>query len=140
MDQREIIFIDANIFLEFMLGDKNAAICENLLKRIKNKDFIAKTSDFIIYACLLQIRRKLNSNRTMHDFILLINELSNLEIIRPSLNEMYGAITISEKYKLDFDDSLVVSCMVNNEIKSLISLDKDFDKIHLIKRKEPFAI
>ena len=38
------------------------------------------------------------------------------------------------RYGLDFDDALVVACMSKNGLKSLISLDKDFDKVSAIKR------
>lgn len=137
MDKGELTFIDANIFLELALEDKNAEKCENLLRKIKNGEIKAKTSDFIIYTCLLQIQQKLKSTKIMKEFVLLINDLSSLEIIRPSLQEIYDAIKISEEYKLDFDDGLVVSCMVNNDIRDLISFDKDFDKVKLIKRNEP---
>ena len=41
------------------------------------------------------------------------------------------------KYKLDFDDSFVVACMIINGTKTLISLDKDFDNVKEIARKEP---
>lgn len=137
MDQRELIFLDANIFLELVLEDKNAEKCENLIRKIKDQEIKVKTSDFIVYTCLLQIQQKLKSRKLMQEFILFINELKDLEIIRPSLIEIYDAIKISEEYKLDFDDSLVVSCMKNNNIKILTSFDKDFDKVSIIRREEP---
>ena len=137
MDKQEIVFIDANIFLEVMLEDSKSESCIILLNEIETLERQAKTSDFIIYTCLLQIQHKLKSMETMKRFILFINALKGLEIIRPTLKNIYDTMKISEKYKLDFDDSLVISCMVNNKIKKLISLDKDFDKVDLIKREEP---
>ncbi len=137
MGKEEIVFIDANIFLELILNDKKADICEIFLRKVENEEIIAKTSDFILYTCLIKIEDKLKSKQSMQKFISSINELG-LDIIRPSLKEIDEAIKISEKYKLDFDDSLVVSCMINNNIKRLISFDKDFDKIKIIKRTEPF--
>jgi len=137
MDEREIVFIDANIFLEIILKNEKVEECKTLIRKIKNNEVEARTSDFIIYTCLLQIQRKAKSFKIMQGFISLIDELDGLDIIRPSLKEIYEATRISEKYKLDFDDSLVVSCMTNNNIKKLISFDRDFDKVKIIKRVEP---
>jgi len=136
MGEARLVFVDANIFLELMFDDKKADECENFLIKIRNKEIEAETTDFIIYTCLLQIQQKLKSLNYMQKFILLIGDL-NLNIIRPSLEDIYDATKIVEKYNLDFDDSLIVSCMKSNNIKTLISLDKHFDKVDFIKRSEP---
>ena len=72
----------------------------------------------------------------MKEFLIFINSL-NINIIKPTLNEISKVMGFMEKYNLDFDDGLVISYMVNNNIKNLISFDKDFDKVDIIKRKEP---
>ncbi len=69
--------------------------------------------------------------------MIFIKDLKGLEIVRPSLSEIYNSLKISKKYNLDFDDSLVVSSMMNHNLKTLISLDKDFDQVREIKRIEP---
>ena len=137
MDQREVVFIDANIFLEVMLNDEKSTSCELFLNKIKKQEITAATSDFLIYASLLQIQYKLKSIKVMQNFLIFVNSLNGLDIIRPSLKEMDDAIRFSEKYTLDFDDAFIVSCMINNNIKTLISFDTDFDKVPLIKRQEP---
>ncbi len=137
MDQREVVFIDANIFLEVMLNNEKSASCELFLNKIKKQEITAATSDFLIYASLLQIQYKLKSIKVMQNFLIFVNSLNGLDIIRPSLKEMDDAIRFSEKYTLDFDDAFIVSCMINNNIKTLISFDTDFDKVPLIKRQEP---
>lgn len=50
---------------------------------------------------------------------------------------MYDATEAMEKNELDFDDSLVVSCMKNNGIKKIVSLDKHFDKVKGVERIRP---
>ena len=132
-----MIFIDANIFLEIALGDKKSESCKKLLTEVHNGQFRAYTSDFIIYSCLLQIQYKTKDSGIMKDFILFVNSLSNLSVLRPSLSEMTKAVEYRDKYKLDFDDSLVVSSMINNEIETLITLDTDFNKVSIIKVKQP---
>lgn len=47
------------------------------------------------------------------------------------------SIDIMGKYNLDFDDALVVSSMIANKIKKLVSFDKHFDVVREIERIEP---
>ncbi len=129
-------FVDSNIFLELILNDEKANDCELFFNKLINKEINAVTSDFIVYSCLLKIEQKLKSITYMKQFLAYING-TNIQIIRPSIKEILDAIKISDKYHLDFDDGLVVSLMTNNNIKELISFDKHFDKISLIKREAP---
>ncbi|MBI2670818.1 type II toxin-antitoxin system VapC family toxin [Candidatus Woesearchaeota archaeon] len=130
------MFIDTNIFLEIFLKDKNYVKCEEFIRRLTNKKISFYTSDFIIFSCLLIIKNKLKSTTHMKGFLIFINSIK-IEIIRPSLKEMYGAIEFMKKYRLDFDDALIISCMVENNIKSIISYDKHFIKVKEIDVVEP---
>ena len=120
-----------------MLKDEKAEDCKIFFDKLKNEEIEVSTSDFIIYACLLEIQYKYKSPKYLRNFILFINEMKGLRIFRPSIKEIYDSVDIAEKYKLDFDDSLVVSLMINNDIKGLISFDKHFDKISIVKREVP---
>jgi len=135
MDQ--IVFIDANIFLEIILKDKKNEECKKFLKRIIDGEILGITSDFIVFTCLLQIQHKTKDLNKMKDFIIFINSIFGLKIMKSSLSNLIKTINFMQEYKLDFDDALVISCMRSNNINNLISLDKDFDKVRFIKREEP---
>jgi len=135
MDQ--IVFIDANIFLEIILKDKKNEECKKFLKRIIDGEILGITSDFIVFTCLLQIQHKTKDLNKMKDFIIFINSIFGLKIMKSSLSNLIKTINFMQEYKLDFDDALVISCMRSNNINKLISLDKDFDKVRFIKREEP---
>lgn len=136
MGEAELVFIDANIFLEVLLQDKKNEECKKFLSRVVSGEVQAITSDFIVYTCMIQLEQK-NTLKSMSEMVLFMNECAGLRVIRPSVQEINKAIMIAEKYKLDFDDAFVVACMLHSNITTLISLDKDFDKVPLIKRKEP---
>jgi len=70
-------------------------------------------------------------------FILFLNEIKGLMIMKPSISEIYNSLILAKKYKLNFDDSLVVSIMLRYNMKKLISFDKHFDKVKIINREEP---
>jgi predicted nucleic acid-binding protein len=136
----KIVFVDANAFLEIALQDKKSEECKDFFKKILANQIKAYSSDFIIYTCLIQLQFKSKENiKKMKEFLIFINSL-NITVIKPTLNEIFKVFRLIEKYKLDFDDGLVVSCMTSNNIKTLVSLDKDFDKVDVIKREEPGKI
>lgn len=134
MDQ--IVFVDANIFLEIFLKNNKIEDCKKFLEKSRLGDISTFTSDFIVYTCLIQIQYKTKEINNMNDFVIFINTL-NLNILRLNIANIPRTVELMNKYKLDFDDALVVSFMKDNNIKTLISFDRDFDKVNIIKREEP---
>lgn len=133
----EVVFLDANIFLEVLLRDANHQACRELFNAILAGEVQACTSDFILYSCLLQIHAKAKDPRLMEKFVLFLNSTPHLHIARCSLSEMAAAISCMERYRLDFDDALVVSAMAHRNIDTLVSFDRDFDSVPIIKRRAP---
>ena len=130
----EEIFIDANIFLEIFLKDSKSEECKAFLNSLQERDRQALTTDFILYSCILQIQNKLKSVDSIKNAIIFFNSYPNLKVIRPAIYDIFSAVEIIEKEKLDFDDSLVVACMRTYGIEKLASLDRHFDKIRNIER------
>ena len=122
------MFIDANIFLEILLKDRNYIKYEEFIKKLSESNVSFYTSDFIIYPCLLTISNKLASNSKFENFLVFIKSI-NIILIRPSIRAMYDALPLMKKYKLDFDDALVISSMHENGIKDLVSYDNHFKKV-----------
>lgn len=131
------IFVDANIFLEIFLKDKKARACKNFLGGLEQRNISAVTNDFILYSCLLAVQSRNKGSEALRRVLIFFRSIGGLKIFRPSYDEVYKAFEISKRTRLDFDDSLVVSCMTSLGIKNLISFDKDFDKVKEIKRVEP---
>lgn|SRR3989338_2710427 len=128
----EEIFVDANIFLEIFLDDSMADSCEKFLKSL-NEDDKPFTSDFLIYSCLIAIERKHKNKGKLLDALRFFSSFSQLRILRPSIEDLYNAASMMDKHNLDFDDSLVLSCMQKFGIRRLASLDRHFDKIKNIE-------
>src|SRR3989338_5851118 len=132
----EAVFIDANVFLEIFLKDSKAEKCKEFLKTLQADNNLAVTTDFIVYTCIIQIENNSKDTGLMKNFLIFLNSLSNLKILRPSIDDIYAAFEFMDKKGMGFDDSLVVSCMLNNGIKEIASFDKHFDKAKDIKRVE----
>ena len=133
----EEVFIDANIFLEIFLDDSKAEDCKEILRSMRENKKQAVTTDFLIYSCILILYSDLKETKFIRNAIIFFNFYNNLRIVRPSFDDMYDAAEVMEKNKLDFDDSLVVSCMKNNGINKIVSLDKHFDKVNGVERIKP---
>lgn len=73
----------------------------------------------------------------MEKFITSLSEIKDLTILNPDLKTILTSLGFMKRYSLDFDDALVVSSMIANKIKKLVSFDKHFDKVKEIERIEP---
>ena len=133
----EEVFIDANIFLEIFLDDSKAEDCKEILRSMCENKKQAVTTDFLIYSCILILYSNLKETKFIRNAIIFFNFYNNLRIVRPSFDDMYDVAEVMEKNKLDFNDSLVVSCMKNNGIKKIVSLDKHFDRVNGVERIKP---
>ena len=132
-----MLFIDANIFLEIIFADNKMKDCEEFLHKVRNDKINIFTSDYILCTCLMPIEKKSHLPDNLRKFMLILDNLNELEIMVPSPDAIYTAFEIMEKYKLDFDDALVVGTMKSLGIEKLVSFDKDFDKVKEIERVEP---
>lgn len=132
-----MLFVDVNIFLEIQLSDERSEECKKFLRKIASEELPAATSDYIVYSCLLQISNKLNSAERMEKFITSLSEIKDLTILNPDLKTILTSLGFMKRYSLDFDDALVVSSMIANKIKKLVSFDKHFNKVKEIERIEP---
>lgn len=132
-----MMFVDADIFLELELEQEKWRDCEMFFRQIAENKIKAMTSDFLIYAIFLNIQNQTHSTKNMKKFLLAISNLDSLEIFRPNEKEWFNALNFMQIYSLDFDDALVISSMLANKIRKLISFDKHFDKVKEIERIEP---
>lgn len=133
-------FIDTNVFLEVEFKDPRWQESKNFLYKIENGEIEAVISDFIVYSCILEIEAKTKSAERIRKFIKGLQLISGLSIFHPTYVELLNALNFMKKNDLDFDDALVVSSMIANKIRVLVSFDTDFDRVKEIKRVGPDQI
>lgn len=135
-----MFFIDANIFLELELEDKKWKESDAFLRKLAKNEFSAIISDFHVYSIILVMEAKTKSARELARFISAIQGFDSLYVYYPTNDDLMSATKIMERYRLTFDDALIVACMAANNIKRLVSFDADFDKVKEIERLEPDAV
>jgi len=129
--------IDANIFLEVQLDQENAKVCENVLRKLQQGEIEGILIDFTIDTIVVIME---NYGKSWNDIKIFLSSLFGYEGIYvqfTTLSDRIAATNYMKNFGLDFDDALVLQAMKKNGIASIISYDKDFDKVSGIKRVLP---
>lgn len=131
-------FIDTNIFLRPIAKDDARKVkdCEELFQKIKNSEIIAFTSNIVlaelVWVCgsFYKIKKE-----EIIEILKAVSNFKNLKIV-DNFNQSL-AIEIYKDNSVKFIDALIAS---NSKIFQreiiVISYDKDFDKMNIL-RKEP---
>lgn len=134
-------FIDTNIFLRPIVKDdfRKVQECEKILEKVKEGEIIAFTSN-IVLAELMWVCNSFYKIKKQEIVKILkgISNFKNLKIIDNFNSKV--AIKLYEKHSIKFIDALIASNPdILDKTMAIISYDKDFDKINII-RKEPKQI
>jgi len=134
----EDIFVDANIFLRFLLKDdrKKAERCKKLFEKAQKGKVRLFTSDLVIAEVVwtLESFYKLSKKEVSENVKRLLT-LENLGI--PGSNLLIEALVIYEEKNIDFIDAYNYILMLHGGVEEIASYDGDFDNLYGIKRQEP---
>ncbi len=132
--------LDANIFLEFFLKQERAPECKELLLSIFENKIQAVVSDTTLVTIAFNLERCGQSWLEIRKFFLSLSRYEGLHIYIPSLPDKVFATDFMRDYKLDFDDALTLQASIASGCDTLISFDKDFAKIPIIKCLAPAQV
>ena len=127
------MLIDANIFLEFLLGQKEAQKCFEFLEKVREGAIQAVVSTFTIDGILIAMEKHHHDAKIMEKFLSSLSGHKGLKIYMPTLNDRHEAIRHMAR-GLDFEDALTIQSAIASNETEIISLDKHLDKVKLIKR------
>lgn len=129
--------IDANIFLEFLLGQEREAECRKFLNAIEEGKYQAYVTSFTLHGIEVIMDHSGKRDELM-DFLQRVEGAKGLTVYPTSPNEEREAVRCSKKFSLDFDDAL--QYYVTSILRlTLVSFDKDFDRAD-VARIEPRMI
>ncbi len=128
--------IDASIFLEIELEQEKSHECKKFLEKVEKGDIKAIITDFAIDGIALVMESHGKSRKDIRKFLISVALFEGLSIYSVKHSDKIKA-TEHMKSGLDFDDSIVLQSALSNGITEIVSLDKDFDKVKIIKRVEP---
>lgn len=135
--QREKMLIDANIFLELLLEQKNSDRCRTFLNKTANGEVSAVVSDFTIDSVILVMSNHGGDNKKIREFINKIINSKGIRIYSVSMRDRLEALNVMGKYNLDYEDAIVLQSALSTKSKEIMSFDRHFDKVSAVKRVEP---
>ena len=121
--------LDTNIFLEVLLEQEQAELCTKLLAKIRTGEMTAILLDFSVDGIIMILERYHKTPEDIRRFLLSLLGYSGLRIYPAKMIDKIRATVKMKRYKLDFDDSLILQCAQSNSCAALISLDQDFSKV-----------
>ena len=130
------MLIDANIFLEFLLDQKESQNCLEFLEKVREGVIQAVVSTFTIDGILIALERHHQNVEIMEKFLRSLSGHKGIRIYVPTMDDRLKAIN-HIALGLDFEDALTLQCALSNNEKEIMSFDKHFAKIKTIKRIQP---
>jgi predicted nucleic acid-binding protein len=129
--------IDANIFLEVLLGQSRGEKCKKLLRKFVEGKLEGVIPDFHIDSIVIVMENYKLGWKEIAIFLSSLFKYKGLRIWPMDLTSKIIATSHMKGYGLDFDDALAYECMIENKIKEIISYDYHFDKLKNIDRITP---
>ena len=119
-----IKFIDANIFIERW---NNPYVREF----INNLDSTKHCTSVLV---LTEVYHKLHKRKIRTAFEYIRTIMGSIQIFDVTQNDLFNAI--KNPINIDINDKIHIEVMKNNNINTIISFDKDFDKDRTVIREE----
>ena len=138
--QKVRYLVDTNVFLEVMLGQEKADVCERVLRKFCSGELNGVVIDFAIDTIVIILENYGKGWSEIRTFLSSILGYKGLRVRFSSLLDRIMATNHMREYGLDFDDALALQAMKENGIEYIVSYDKDFDKVPHVKRIEPESL
>jgi len=130
------VFIDSNVFFYAKIMDREYGnACAEILNRIVRGEVEAATSVLVAVELANALVKYGLSNEVKET----IDGLFSLEISIHEVDQfdIRNAASIFDEFKISPYDCVHIAVMRRVGVNEIISADKDFDKVNLIKRSDP---
>ncbi len=130
------MFIDANVFIHALGSNPRSGTCRNFLCRVESGEQHAITSvlvlDEVLYHLLVHGRTAQQGEAALRK----ICAIPNLQVC-PVDSEIFLSSLSFLAQGLDPRDALHAAVMKAHGVSTILSYDKDFDRVKSVKRMEP---
>jgi hypothetical protein len=134
------VFLDTNVFL-YAVGAAHPlrVACAKVLRRVAEGSLDATINSEVIQEILYVLIRR--GRRA--DALKLANDLASLfpDLLAVTRDDLLSACELLEQYpRLSVRDAVHIGTMLRNGLRTVVSVDSDFDQVSEIRRIEPGAI
>jgi len=138
--RKDLLYVDSNIFLYPIIYDVNT-----VAEAKRSKDFLLKIAKGDVEACtaiitwdeIVWVVRKIFGLKPSIDQGRKFLSFPNLKLLGVRKGVVLKAQELIENYSLKPRDAFHAATAIENRATTIISYDKDFDKIKEVKRSEP---
>lgn len=133
-------FIDTNIFIRHLTNDvpEKAQACLSLFQKAQRGEITLTTTEAVIAEVVYILSSKQLYNLPRKEIRGLLYPLLSLSGLKLAHRKAYlRALDLYATYPIDFEDALIVAQMERQDITSLYSYDRDFERVSGITRLEP---
>ncbi len=134
-------FVDTNVFVRYFANDMpgRSEACHRLFRRLAHEQEQAVTSEAVIVETIHVLTSRVTyrmSHREIAEALRVVVSLPGLRI--PSKARVLQALDLFAQHEfLDFVDALIVTQIEAGHADSVLSYDRDFDRVPGVIRVEP---
>ena len=141
--RRDLLYVDSNVFLYPIIYKP-----ETVEEARESKDFLLKISEGLVDAYTATITwnevvwvvRKIFGLKASIELGRKFLEFPNLKLLNIKRSVVLRAQRLMEKYKIKPRDAIHAATALENGIETIVSYDRDFDKLEEIKRLDPHSL
>ena len=141
--RRNLVYVDSNIFLYPIIYSS-----EVVEEARESKDFLMKISEGLVKACTATITwdevvwvvRKIFGLKPSVEAGRKLLVFPNLKFLNVKRNVVLKAQKLMEKYMIKPRDAIHAATALENGVETIVSYDRDFDKLEEIRRVEPRSL
>jgi len=135
-----LLYVDSNIFLYPVIYKP-----ETVKEARESKNFLLKISEGLVEACTATITwdevvwvvRKIFGLKPSIELGRKLLEFPNLKLLNVKRSVVLRAQKLMEKYGIKPRDAIHAATALENGVETIVSYDRDFDKLEEIKRLDP---
>lgn len=120
-----------------LLGQDRADECETFLENVRIGCFEAAVTDFAVDSIAIVMESRGKKPVEIRLFLSSLLGYKSLQSYSLTLYDRIEATEHMDRFNVDFGDSTTYQAMKSLGVTEIVSFDKDFDKIHDLKRLEP---
>lgn len=131
-------FLDSNVILRHLLGDhqEQSPRATAYLQRVENREVQVHTAETVIFEVVFTLQRHCRLPKsTIRDAVLPLIELPG--VILAGKRRIRRAFDIYVDLNVSFADAYHAVLMQQLKLDTIITFDKEFDRIAAIQRLEP---
>ena len=141
--RRGLVYVDSNVFLYPIVYEPEA-----VEEARESKDFLLKISEGLVEACTATITwdevvwvvRKMFGLKPSIELGRKFLEFPNLKFLNIKRSVVFRAQRLMEKYGIKPRDAIHAATALENGVETIVTYDRDFDRLEEIKRLEPRSL